>query len=42
MSKREIKVLNRLSMKLTGVPYDMLGREEQDFICSEAFARNLI
>lgn len=41
MSKRELKVLNKLSMKIIGIPYDMLGREEQDFICCEAYARNL-
>lgn len=41
MSKRELKVLNKLSMKLIGMPYDMLNREDQDFIYCEAEDRDL-
>ena len=39
MSKRELKALNKLAMKLIGIPYAMLIREDQEFICSEAAAR---
>lgn len=41
MSKREIRILNKLSMKIIGIPYEMLNREDQDFICCEAYERDL-
>ena len=41
-TKQEMKVLEKLSRKLIGMPYAMLPREERDFICCEAYERGLL
>lgn len=41
MSKRELKVLNKLALKIIGMPFEMLNREDQDFVYCEAADRGL-